>query len=327
MSKNVMEISGAQLEELIKKGPVVCDFWASWCGPCRMLAPVLDGIAGELAGRATFVKVDVDANGETAQKYGIMSIPNVIVFKDGVPVGNNLGYAPAPAHRAFVKKYNKDSTTKRGGGAAAAPPFSPFTNAAACDTMKKMHERGKRMAPADGEKIEWLLRALRHGNADALDGIYALLGGRMLALARGIVRNRADAEDVVSESFLKLARGIGGYRPGTNGCAFVMRIVRNTAYDLLRRRKVRAEEDIDAFFHLTDERYRPERMEDALVLEEAVARLAPLERRMIYYRYYLDFTLREIAKETGMSKSAVQRLVVSAEENLRRLLDAGQDKE
>lgn len=88
------------------------------------------------------------------------------------------------------------------------------------------------MAPADGEKIEWLLRALRHGNADALDGIYALLGGRMLALARGIVRNRADAEDVVSESFLKLARGIGGYRPGTNGCAFVMRIVRNTAYDL-----------------------------------------------------------------------------------------------
>ena len=193
--------------------------------------------------------------------------------------------------------------------------------------MKKMHERGKRMAPADGEKIEWLLRALRHGNADALDGIYALLGGRMLALARGIVRNRADAEDVVSESFLKLARGIGGYRPGTNGCAFVMRIVRNTAYDLLRRRKVRAEEDIDAFFHLTDERYRPERMEGALVLEEAVSRLAPLERRMIYYRYYLDFTLREIAKETGMSKSAVQRLVVSAEENLRRLLDAGQDKE
>ena len=125
------------------------------------------------------------------------------------------------------------------------------------------------MAPADGEKIEWLLRALRHGNADALDGIYALLGGRMLALARGIVCNRADAEDVVSESFLKLARGIGGYRPGTNGCAFVMRIVRNTAYDLLRRRKVRAEEDIDAFFHLTDERYRPERMEGALVLEEA----------------------------------------------------------
>ena len=105
MAKNVLEVSGAQLEERIKKGPVVCDFWASWCGPCRMLAPVLDGIAGEMAGRATFVKVNVDENEEAARRYGIMSIPNVIVFKDGVPAGNNLGYVPAPTMKAFLEKY------------------------------------------------------------------------------------------------------------------------------------------------------------------------------------------------------------------------------
>ncbi len=183
------------------------------------------------------------------------------------------------------------------------------------------------MAPADPEQLDTLLTSLRHGNANALDGVYALLGGQMLALARGIVHNRADAEDVVSESFLKLVRGIRSYRSGSNGRAFVMRIVRNTAFDLLRRRKIRAEEDLDAFFHLTDERYDPGRTEDALMLEEAVAKLDPPERRMIYYRYYLDFTVREIAQETGMSKSAAARLVSLAEEKLKKLLGAGQNGE
>ena len=65
-------------------------------------------------------------------------------------------------------------------------------------------------------------------------------------------------------------------------------------------------------------------MDEALVLEDAVAKLAPLERRMIYYRYYLDFTVREIAKETGVSKSAVQRMVSAAEEKLKKLLSEGQ---
>ncbi len=105
MSKNVMEVSGSRLEELIKQGPVVCDFWAEWCGPCRMLAPVLDGIAGEMASRATFVKVNVDENEDAARRYGVMSIPNVIVFKDGVPAGSSLGYVPAPTLKQFLEKH------------------------------------------------------------------------------------------------------------------------------------------------------------------------------------------------------------------------------
>ena len=104
MAKNVQEISGARLEELIKEGTVVCDFWAGWCGPCRMLAPVLDEVAGGFAGKAAFVKVNVDENPEAAQKYGVMSIPNVIVFKNGAPAANSLGFVPAASLKAFFEK-------------------------------------------------------------------------------------------------------------------------------------------------------------------------------------------------------------------------------
>ena len=180
------------------------------------------------------------------------------------------------------------------------------------------------MAIPGQEQLDSLLQLLRGGNTEALDGIWACIGGRMFALARGIVKNRADAEDGVNESLVKLARGVRGYKSGTNGCAFVMRIVRNCAFDLLRRRKVRAEEDIDAFFHLTDERYDARQIERALVLEDAVGRLTPDERRMIYYRYYLDLTVREIARETGLCKSAVLRQVASAGENVRKMLSEGQ---
>lgn len=182
------------------------------------------------------------------------------------------------------------------------------------------------MAPVGQEQLNRLLQALQEGESEALDGIYSLLGGRMFALAHGIVKNREDAEDIVNESFIKLVRGIKNYRVGTNGYAFVMRIVRNSAFDLLRRRKIRAEENIDAFFHLTDERYDARRIEQAVLLENAIASLTREERKMIYYRYYLDFTVREIARETGMSKSAVQRQTVAAEEKLRKILSEGQNE-
>lgn len=105
MGKNVKEVTGAELEALIGDGKtVVCDFWASWCGPCRMLAPVMDEVAGEYAEKAEFVKVNVDDNEEAARKYGIMSIPNVIVFKDGRPAANNLGYVPAAVMKSFLDK-------------------------------------------------------------------------------------------------------------------------------------------------------------------------------------------------------------------------------
>ncbi|MDP2857172.1 MAG: thioredoxin [Bacillota bacterium] len=74
--------------------PVLVDFWAAWCGPCRMMAPVLDQAAKDLEGKIKIAKLNTDENPETASKYGIMSIPTMILFKDGKPAGKIVGYVP-----------------------------------------------------------------------------------------------------------------------------------------------------------------------------------------------------------------------------------------
>ena len=71
--------------------PVLVDFFATWCGPCKMLAPTLDQVAAEVAGRAKVVKVDIDASPDLAQRFGVMSIPTLIAFKDGKQISKNVG--------------------------------------------------------------------------------------------------------------------------------------------------------------------------------------------------------------------------------------------
>ena len=78
--------------DVIKSGtPVLVDFWATWCGPCKMIAPVLEEMAGEKAGELTVAKLDVDANPETARAFNVVSIPTLILFKDGEPVKRIVG--------------------------------------------------------------------------------------------------------------------------------------------------------------------------------------------------------------------------------------------
>ena len=76
------------------RGLVLVDFWAEWCGPCKMIAPVLEQVAGENAGKIAIRKLDVDDNPNTARRYGVMSIPTMILFKDGAPVERLMGYMP-----------------------------------------------------------------------------------------------------------------------------------------------------------------------------------------------------------------------------------------
>src|SRR6201981_1355286 len=81
-------------EVLKASGPVVVDFWAEWCGPCRMIAPALEEIAGSLNGKVKIVKLNVDENPGTASKYGIMSIPTLMLFKNGELASRQVGAAP-----------------------------------------------------------------------------------------------------------------------------------------------------------------------------------------------------------------------------------------
>ncbi len=96
MAKNVMEFSDKNFDQEVEKasGVTLVDFWASWCGPCKMIAPVVEELSGEYEGKVKFGKVNVDDNPSTASKYGIRSIPTLVVFKNGAVVDQIIGVRP-----------------------------------------------------------------------------------------------------------------------------------------------------------------------------------------------------------------------------------------
>jgi thioredoxin 1 len=97
-----IDVAEKDFESVVLKSkvPVLVDFWAPWCRPCMMTAPIVDELANEYSGKMTFAKLNVDENQSIAQKYGVMSIPNLIIFKGGKPAAQVVGYKP----KAELKK-------------------------------------------------------------------------------------------------------------------------------------------------------------------------------------------------------------------------------
>ena len=91
-----LEITDAKFDEIVLKSdkPVMVDFWAEWCGPCRMLGPIIEEVSKDYEGKAIVGKLDVDSNQEFAAKFGVRNIPTVLVFKDGELVNRQVGVSP-----------------------------------------------------------------------------------------------------------------------------------------------------------------------------------------------------------------------------------------
>ncbi|HEY0529843.1 MAG TPA: thioredoxin [Gemmatimonadaceae bacterium] len=104
---NALDVTDSDFETQIEnhKGLAVVDFWATWCAPCRMIAPVLDQLAAEYQGKAKVAKVDVDTNIKTSTKFNVRSIPAILFFKDGKLVDQVIGFVGKPALAEKFAKY------------------------------------------------------------------------------------------------------------------------------------------------------------------------------------------------------------------------------
>lgn len=106
-TEGLLDLTDDDFDEAISRarGPMLVDFWASWCAPCKQIAPALEEISLEFAGRATVARLDVDENGDVMNRFGIRSIPTLVVFRDGRVVDRMIGAAPKDEIRRLLERH------------------------------------------------------------------------------------------------------------------------------------------------------------------------------------------------------------------------------
>lgn len=175
-------------------------------------------------------------------------------------------------------------------------------------------------------QINKCLTDISDGQVSSLEILSCLVSGRMYSVAYSVLHDRILAEDAVQDAFVSIVDNAHRFKPDTNGYAWICKITQNCALNILRKERRRPTVDIDECFFLADPNDPFAKTEATLTLRRALSVLDEREKQAVYYKYFMDQTVRDIAKFTGQSKSAVQRTIDRAEQKMKTFLTDGGTK-